>query len=117
MKSSRFTQVVASLMLGVVLALGVVSASGMSRPTTALAKTTKAAATKTKQAIGESKAIKIALKKAGFKRSQVRKLKVEKDREHGHKVYEVEFHKGRYEYEYNIDRYTGKVVSWERELD
>jgi uncharacterized membrane protein YkoI len=68
------------------------------------------AAAQTQRAIGGKKATAIALKDAGFKKSQVKKLKVELGRERGHKVYEVEFRKGKYAYEYDIDRYTGRIV-------
>lgn len=71
--------------------------------------------TGSKKAVGKSKAIKIALKKAGFTKAQVKGLKVTSDWESGHKVYEVEFQRGKYEYEYDVDKYTGKIISKDKD--
>lgn len=43
--------------------------------------------------------------------------KVERDWEHGRKIWEVELHKGRYEYDVDVDRKTGKILRVKRELD
>ena len=37
--------------------------------------------------------------------------------EHGRKIYEVTFYKDGYEYEYDIDAESGKVLKFEKELD
>lgn len=67
--------------------------------------------------IGSSKAASIALNSAGLKKSQVRDFSCELDVERGVKVYEVDFDYGRYEYSYDIDAYSGKILHKEKERD
>ena len=65
--------------------------------------------------IGSSKAKSIALSHAGVSSSDVSNIKVERDRDDGVLVYEVEFTAGGYEYEYEIDAVTGEVLGHSRE--
>lgn len=65
--------------------------------------------------IGSSKATSIALNSAGLKKSQVRDFSCELDSERGVKVYEVDFEYGKYEYSYDINAVTGKIVHKEKE--
>ena len=58
-----------------------------------------------------------ALSAAGFSASEVRGLKVEFDFDDGRAVYEVEFKKGIFEYDYDIDAVSGKVLKAEKEAD
>ena len=58
-----------------------------------------------------------ALSAAGFSASEVRGLKAEFDFDDGRAVYEVEFKKGIFEYEYDIDAVSGKVLKAEKEAD
>ena len=59
-----------------------------------------------------------ALEHANLRKDQVDYIKkVELDYEHGRKVYEVSFYKGGYEYEYDIDAESGKVLKFEKDLD
>jgi len=67
--------------------------------------------------IGKSKAKSIALKHAGFSSSQVKGLECEYDVDDGVKKYEVSFRKGNYEYDYEINAITGKIISWDKEYD
>jgi uncharacterized membrane protein YkoI len=67
--------------------------------------------------IGEAEAKAIALDDAGFSEADVSRLKVERDREHGRTVYEVEFNRGRTEYEYEIDAADGTVLQSDVEYD
>ena len=67
--------------------------------------------------IGKEAAIAAALAHAGLERSAVRDLKCELDRENGVMVYEVEFESGVYDYEYDIDAVTGKILKSKKELD
>ncbi|HHX30066.1 MAG TPA: cell wall protein [Clostridiaceae bacterium] len=60
--------------------------------------------------IGSDKAISIALEHAGFTKDSVTRLRTELERENGRMVYEVEFEHGDYEYEYEIDALTGKIL-------
>ena len=63
------------------------------------------------------KAKAIALKHAGLKESEVTHLKAEKDRDDGRIKYDVEFQKGRMEYDYEIDAETGKILKADKEYD
>ena len=69
------------------------------------------------QYIGDAKAKSIALSNAGVSESQVRKMKVKLDREHGMMVYEVEFKSGWTEYEYEIDALSGTILATDIEHD
>ncbi len=66
--------------------------------------------------ISKSKAKKIALK--GAKQSAVKKLKIKKKTYRSKaKVWEVSFKKGKGEWEYKIDRYSGKILEMEYEYN
>ena len=68
--------------------------------------------------ISQDEALAAALKHAGLSKSQVQFIKpIELDFEHGRKVYEITFYMGGYEYEYDIDAETGKVLKFEKDLD
>ena len=67
------------------------------------------------KAISKAKAKKIAYKKLGIKSAS--HLEREKDRYYGAKVWEVSFDKGKYEYEFKIDRYSGKILYYEKSID
>lgn len=71
----------------------------------------------TKGYIGAAKAKSIALKHAALSKSKVRGLKAKLDKEHGIMVYEVEFHYGHYEYDYEINAKTGAIIDYEKEWD
>ena len=63
-------------------------------------------------------ALQTAVAHAGFASpADVRIKKVELDRDHASSVYEVEFEKGWYEYEYDIDAATGKILKSKKEFD
>jgi len=59
----------------------------------------------------------IALDHAGVKSGDVTGFKSELDRDNGVSVYELEFHAGGYEYDYEINAVTGAVLKSEKELD
>ena len=61
--------------------------------------------------ISTEKAKRIVLKKSRFKASKVIFTKIKMGKKHGKIVYEIEFVKGKKEYEYKINAKTGKVVS------
>ena len=66
----------------------------------------------------KDEALKKALDHANLDKDQVDYIKkVELDYEHGRKVYEITFFKGGYEYEYDIDAESGKVLKLEKDLD
>ena len=79
--------------------------------------TAKATSASTDKTISRDEALAIALKNAGVKSSEARKVKVEKDRENGRTVYEVDFTANGYEYEYEIDASSGRILHKERERD
>ena len=73
-------------------------------------KTTKAKLTK-------EEARDIALKHAGFKKSQVKWLEVEYDFDDGIPEYSVEFYADGWEYDYEIHAETGKILEHQKEKD
>ena len=60
---------------------------------------------------------KIALEHAGFTADQVQRLRTELDYDRGKAEYEVDFHVDRWEYDYEIDAETGKIISFDKDLD
>ncbi len=69
------------------------------------------------KAVTAEDAKKIALDHAGFKSSEVTYLTAEKDWDDGSKHYDVEFFKGDYEYDYEIDAATGKILTHSKEKE
>lgn len=67
--------------------------------------------------IGATKAKEIALSKAGLSASEVTGLKCELDADDLIAHYSVEFKSGKYEYDYEINAKTGKVMGSEKEID
>ncbi|MBO5940164.1 MAG: PepSY domain-containing protein [Kiritimatiellae bacterium] len=67
--------------------------------------------------ISKEAAINAALAHAGVKRSDVRDLSCELDRENGVLVYDIEFEVGSMEYDYDIDAKTGAVLKAWKERD
>jgi uncharacterized membrane protein YkoI len=66
---------------------------------------------------GEEAAIQAALTHAGVNRNETVGMRVKTDWEFSGKVYEVEFHVGRTEYNYDIDADTFEILSWEVDTD
>ena len=78
--------------------------------------TTKAASGSSgssKSRIGEAKAKSIAFGHAGVSGGQVKELDIELDGN----VYEIDFKAGKYEYDYEIDAYSGKILSADKDYD
>lgn len=67
--------------------------------------------------IGKDEAVSIALKHAGVDAQDAKQLKCRQEKEHGTMVYEVEFVYNGYEYEYDINSVTGKIIKSEKEKD
>lgn len=63
----------------------------------------------------KEEALDIALKDAGIE--EVRFVEISLDKERENTVYEVDFEAGEYEYEYDIDAFSGGIVSRTSELD
>lgn len=67
--------------------------------------------------VGRQAAIRTALAHAGFGEQDVRRLRCELDREDGAMVYEIEFDKDGFEYDYEINARTGAVLKSKKERD
>ena len=57
----------------------------------------------------------IALEHAGFASDQVTRLRAEFDWDDGVPTWDVEFHEGYWEYDYEIHAETGKIISYDRD--
>ena len=67
--------------------------------------------------IGRQAAIRAALAHAGFQEADVYRLKCELDREDGLMVYEIEFKKAGFEYDYDVDAKSGAIGRSKKERD
>lgn len=65
--------------------------------------------------LSKEEAEKIALEHAGFTADQVQRLRTELDYDRGKPEYEVDFHVDRWEYDYEIDAETGKILSFDKD--
>ena len=74
-------------------------------------------ATESSQKISRDEAISIALNHAKLSKSDVRDLEAELDKENGVQIYEVSFESGGYDYEYDINAETGKILRSAKERD
>ncbi len=79
--------------------------------------TTSSAPSSSGEYIGTAKATDIALKHAGLTKNKVQALQCHLDRENRIDVYEVEFEYKNYEYEYEINALTGKIITVEKDRD
>lgn len=84
-------------------------------PTTAPAPTRPASADA--NLITKEEAIAIALKDAGFTEDQVTRLRTEFDYDDGRPEYEVDFHQGGFEYDYEINAETGTILSRDKDRE
>ena len=66
---------------------------------------------------GREAAIDAALGHAGFNADQVSGLRCEKDYDDGREIYDVEFRHGGYEYNYDIDAHSYRIVEWDKDYD
>ncbi len=71
----------------------------------------------TQQQITEQQAKDIALNHAGLKEADVAYVNLELDYDDGVLRYEVDFQKDRIEYDYEIDAYTGNILSYDKDYD
>lgn len=67
--------------------------------------------------IGKDKAREIALTHAGVSAGAVTEYEIELDRDDGVTIYEIDFKAGGWEYEYEIDAYTGAILDADRDKD
>ena len=67
--------------------------------------------------ITEEEAVERALKHVGLKKSDVNYVQSHPDWEHGRHVYEIKFYQGGFEYEFDIDAKSGKILKFEKDWD
>lgn len=68
--------------------------------------------------ISKDQALEAALNHAKLKKDEVDFIKkVELDYENGRKIYEVKFYKGNYEFEYEVDANSGKILKADKDLE
>ncbi len=68
--------------------------------------------------ISEEEAIAAALAHVDLQQDQVDFIKrAELDYEHGRKIYEIEFYMGGFEYEFDVDANSGKVLKYKKDRD
>lgn len=65
--------------------------------------------------ITQTQAENIALEFAGFTATQVNRLRTEYEIDDGIPQYNVEFHEGDWEYEFEIDAKTGKILCYDKD--
>ena len=63
----------------------------------------------------EDQALAIALNHAGLAEDQVTRVRVEKDRDDGVWIYEIEFRNGTTDYEYEVRISDGKILEYDKE--
>lgn len=71
----------------------------------------------TAEEITAEKALEISLAHAGISKEKAVMDRVETDFEHGKKIYEVDFYSAGYDYDYDIEAATGKILRFEKEYD
>lgn len=68
--------------------------------------------------ISQEDALASALKSVNLTRDSIEFLKkVELDYEHGRKVYEIEFYQGGFEYEFEVDAESGRILKSKKDWD
>lgn len=68
--------------------------------------------------IDKAKAKEIALEHAGLKEADVNFVKVEREKDDGRSIYEVEFYSKDFkEYDYDIDAETGEIISYDSDAE
>lgn len=111
MKKVSWTVVVAGLAVWTVFASGVKTAC----PQASCAGC--AVACPAKKRISAAAAKEIALKHAGVAETDVRGYSCQLDREDGVWVYEIEFEANGFEYDYDVEAATGKILKAKKERD
>lgn len=97
--------------------------SGAQESSASAAQTDDASASSAQQstassgAIDEAQARSIALEHAGVAESDAKFYRVERDNDDGRAVYEVEFYSGNTEYDYEISAETGKILSYDSDIE
>ena len=68
--------------------------------------------------ISQDEALAAALKHVGLEKTQLDYIKeIELDWERGRKIYEISFFKDGFEYEFDIDAASGRILKFEKDRD
>lgn len=67
--------------------------------------------------VGEEAAKEAALAHAGLSADDVTFIKTKLDKDDGRRIYEVEFYSGNTEYDYELDAYTGEIISYDYDAE
>lgn len=67
--------------------------------------------------IEESEAKTTALEHAGISEADATYVNVKLDNDDGKPVYDIEFYNGNTEYDYEVDAYTGDILSYDHDMD
>lgn len=62
-------------------------------------------------------ALSIALEHAGVQKDKITAQRIKKEREDGQDIYDVEFHVGNTEYDYEIRMNDGKIIKFDSDID
>lgn len=81
------------------------------------AATTSTEKTAASAELSEEDAKEIALKDAGVSESDISGIRIEKDRDDGKTIYEVDFYVQNKEYDYDIDTTTGEIISRDYDIE
>ncbi len=66
----------------------------------------------------QDEALARALEHANLRKDQVDFVKrIEMDYERGRRIYEIEFYKGGFEYEFDVDAETGNILKFKKDWD
>ena len=69
------------------------------------------------QPIDKEEALKITLDYAGLKEEQIKLTKAHKDRDDGRMIWEIEFYCDGFEYNFDVDMKTGRILEAEKERE
>ena len=67
------------------------------------------------QKLTEEQALEIALKHLGFSADQITRLRTEYEIDDGMPQFDIEFHQGDWEYEFEIHAENGKILSYDKD--
>lgn len=112
-QTTRFASIVTATILagGAATALG--AASAAASPSMPVSVTVAQDAGKAAAGVTRAQAIKIAKKRV----PGARVTEVERERERGHRTWQVELRKGGWEYDVYVSARTGKIVKFESDRD
>ena len=84
-------------------------------PTVSAGEPAAPAPTESREELTKEEAVQIALNHLGFTADQVTRLRTEYEIDDGIPQYDVEFHQGDWEYEFEIHAGSGKILSYDKD--